>query len=62
MKLSLKTIGRTILQLKVETHDCILETDVTNLHFYVDEELINSLREIADQLEEHNKKQKEKDE
>lgn len=62
MKLSLKTIGRTILQLKVETHDCILETDVTNLHSYVDEELINSLREIADQLEEHNKKQKEKDE
>lgn len=62
MKLSLKSIGRTILQLKIETHNALIEEDVTNLHSYVNEELINSLREVADQLEEHNKKQKEKDE
>lgn len=58
MKLSLRPIGKTILQLKIETHNTIIEEDITNLHSYINEEFINSLREIADQLEEHNKKQK----
>lgn len=61
MKLSLKYIGRTILNLVVESNNTTLEEDITNLHYYVDEDFITSLREIADNLEEHNNKQRNKD-
>jgi hypothetical protein len=57
MKLSLRRIGgrNCILELTVETNNATLTEDVTNLFYLVDVDLINNLREIADELEEHNK-------
>jgi hypothetical protein len=58
MKLTTRTIGRTIVELTVESTngDARIIADVTNRHGYVDEEFINDLREVADYLEEHNLK------
>lgn len=58
MKLSLKYIGRIPnreIELTVKISNGEFTEDVTNLYYVVDVDLINNLREVADELEEHNK-------
>lgn len=57
MKLSLRYIGRSpnrSIELTVETSNATFTEEVTNLFYAVDVDLINNLREIADDLEECN--------
>jgi len=49
----------TIIELTVDGTNVSLTEDITNLHGYVDSDLIESLRMIADELEEHNNLKKE---
>lgn len=60
MKLELNQIGRSmgrpasIIELKITENGSQISADVTNLKGFVDVNLINNLREIADDLEEQN--------
>lgn len=56
MEISLKTIGKKILQLRIESNNCTVIEDVTNLNGIVNENLISDLRNIADEIEQHNSK------
>lgn len=58
MEISLKPIGKTILQLRIEANNFTIIEDVTNLNGIVDENLISDLRNIANEMEEHNLKTK----
>jgi hypothetical protein len=51
----------TIIELTVSVIGIVITEDVTDLHGRVDEALINTLRNIADELEEQNIKIKERD-
>jgi len=61
MELSLKHYGNgggrpsNIIELKVISNNTIIEEDITDRNSKVDENFIMVLREIADELEEHNK-------
>jgi hypothetical protein len=65
MRLSIKHIGSyggnaaKLVELTIDLFNGTYTEDVTNLHGFVDEELISNLREIADELEEHNRKKNE---
>jgi len=60
MNLSIRRIGgssRTpakIIEMIVSTGGSSIETDITNLKGRVDDDLIQSLRQIADELQEQN--------
>ena len=60
MNLSIRRIGgssRTpakIIEMIVSTGGASIETDITNLKGRVDDDLIQSLRQIADELQEQN--------
>lgn len=60
MELTIRHIGSyggrqaKIIELTISDSGSTITTDVTGLNNKVDESLINSLREIADQLEEQN--------
>lgn len=46
----------SIIELTVESSGTVITEDVTNMNGSVDETLITSLREIADELEEQNQR------
>ncbi|MEO6707200.1 MAG: hypothetical protein ABIN04_15280 [Ginsengibacter sp.] len=57
MNLSLRKVGGNpaiILELTVENYGTSITVDVSNLDRMVDTSLIENLRSIADELEEHN--------
>jgi len=56
MEITLRHIGSTIIEMTVEDMGCTITTDVTDLYGLVDENLIQNLRNIANELEEHNEK------
>jgi hypothetical protein len=51
----------TIIELAVNGSNAFIVEDITNLHGYVDSDLIDSLRMIADELEDHNNSKKEEE-
>lgn len=67
MKLKLRQVGKSIgrpasfIELIIEADNSIITTDVTKLSGLVDVELIHTLRQIADDLEEQNTLVNEKD-
>lgn len=60
MNISIRRIGGSsyasakIIEMNIESNGTKIVEDITNLHGYVGETLIESLREIADELEEQN--------
>ena len=62
MKIYIRRIGGSthgpakIIELLVKTNSTEITEDVTNLHGLVNEDLIQDLRNIADELEEQNKR------
>lgn len=58
MEISLKPIGKTILQLRIETHNATIIEDVTDLNSIIDINLIHTLRQVANEMEEYNLKTK----
>lgn len=64
MKIYIRKIGGSsltpakIIELLIKTNSIEITEDVTNLHGLVDENFIQDLRNIADELEEQNKKLK----
>ena len=61
MNLEIKHYGRSgynpsnIIELIIKSNNTIIVEDVTDRNSKVDENLINTLRDIADELEEQNK-------
>ena len=58
MEISLKPIGKTILQLRIETHNATIIEDVTDLNSIIDINLIHTLRQVANEMEEYTLKTK----
>lgn len=54
MELKLRHIGGKIIEMTVESNHATISEHVTNGQGLVDDSLIEELRAIADELEEHN--------
>lgn len=54
-----RTKPASIIQLTCKDYNAELTADITNMHGFVDENFIQNLRDIANDLEEHNNKKKE---
>jgi len=54
--ISIKKISRTIIELVFNNGNTIVRDDITDLNGYVNKSLISDLRNIADELENHNTK------
>ena len=54
MNISIREIGSTMLELTIELNGSRLIEEITKLDGTVDQGFINQLREVADELEEHN--------
>lgn len=54
MKLEVRFIGRTIVELNINSSGSFLEEDIADLHGLVDLEFISDLKQIVDELESHN--------
>lgn len=54
MEIKLRHIADTIIEITVENFGASITSDVTNLQGLVSKELINNLREVAEELELHN--------
>ena len=51
MNIEIRRIGNLLMEVTVKSLGATLVEDVTDLHGYVDEEFIESLRDVADELE-----------
>ena len=58
MKITSRFIGSTIIEVTVTTTETSLTVDVTDLNGFVEQDFIDSLKELAEELEIHNKKLK----
>ena len=56
---SSRTKPASIIELTCKDYYAELTADLTNMNGFVDENFIQNLRDIADELEEHNNKKKE---
>lgn len=56
---SSRTKPASIISLTCKVYYAELTVEITNMRGFVDENLIQNLRDIADELEEHNNKKKE---
>ena len=54
MEISIRKIGSKIIELTVDSDENLLTKEITKLDGTVDQDFINRLREIADELEDHN--------
>jgi len=54
MEISIRKIGTKIIELTVDSSEYLLTKEITKLDGTVDQDFINRLREIADELEDHN--------
>lgn len=54
MEITIRYICSSIIELTVTDHGVILTSTITNLDGTVDTDFITNLRNIADELEEHN--------
>jgi len=54
MKISVRHVGKTIIEMTVEDVSAIITVDVADMKGIVPKDLIYDLREIADELELHN--------
>ena len=54
MDISIREFGSTMLELTIELNGSRLIEEITKLDGTVDQGFINQLREVADELEEHN--------
>ena len=60
MEITTRYIGNTIVELTVKTRESTITVDVCDLNGYVDPELIEILKGVAEELEDHNEKTKER--
>ena len=60
MELKTRKIGRTIVELNIEANDTSITVDVCDLNGIVDQLLIDNLKELVEELEEHNETLKNK--
>ena len=54
MKITLRHIGITIIEMTIENSSTTITEEISNLKGNVPEEIIDNLRDIADQIELHN--------
>ena len=54
MEIKVRSIGSSIVEMTVEDCGTVIATDVTDMNGLVPIELINNLKEIAEELEQHN--------
>ena len=54
--ITVRTLCQSFMEMTVEVNGTTIVEDVTDLQGFVSLELIANLREVADEMEEHNKK------
>ena len=55
MDISARQIGKIIMEITVTTCNANIKEDVSNINGYISEDLIENLRDIANDFEEFNK-------
>jgi hypothetical protein len=58
MDISIRPIGKTIIEMKIDNWGSTITSDITDLDGTVNEGFIQNLVEIAEQLTDHNNKHK----
>lgn len=56
MEIKSRYIGNSIIEITVSTNNTSMTEDITDINSYIDENFIENLRNLADELEEHNEK------
>lgn len=54
MEIRTRRVSKNILELTIKDSGTTITTDVINMNGLIDENLIQSLRDVADEFEEHN--------
>ena len=60
MEIKIRNIGNLIVEMTIEDWGAKITTDITTLNGVVPIELINNLKEVAEELELHNEQIKER--
>ncbi len=54
MKISIRKIGKTIIEMRLETHNATITEDITDLNGKINPQFIADLENILEELKEHN--------
>jgi len=58
MDISIRHVGSSIVEMTIEYGSATIVADVTDMQGIADEQLIENLRSIADELEQHNEERR----